>query len=60
MHTIKPIHALTRDERRALAEAAADNGEHLHEACPFAAGTPEQHEFQDDFVRRRQAILAPA
>lgn len=60
MHHIKPIDALTREERRALAEAAADNGEHLHEACPFPAGTAEQIEFQDDYVRRRHTLLTPA
>lgn len=57
MDQIKPLHTLTREERRALAEAAADNGERLHDACPFAAGTAEQHDFQDDYLHRRRALL---
>ena len=56
-HTIKPIHTLTRDERRELAEAAAENCQHLHDACPFEAGTPEQLEFQDDYLHRRRALI---
>jgi len=57
---IKPLHALTRAERRELAQAAADNGQHLHDACPFAAGTPEQAQFQDDFLDHRRRSLSLA
>lgn len=59
-HTIKPIHTLSRDERRALAESAADNGEQIQQACPFPAGSPEYSDFEDDFLRRRHTNLAPA
>lgn len=60
MDQIKPITSLTRAERRELAEAAADNGERLHDACPFPAGSPEYSDFEDDFLRRRHTLLAPA
>lgn len=58
-HTIKPITSLTREERRALAQAAADRGERLHEACPFHVGTHEHLQFQDDYFHRRRTLLTP-
>ena len=56
---IKPLHTLTREERRALAQAAADRGDQIQQACPFAAGSPEYDDFEDDFLRRRHTLLTP-
>ncbi len=57
MHTIKPITSLTREERRALAQAAADRGDQIQQACPFASGSREFDDFFLDYLKRRQANL---
>lgn len=57
MESIKPITALNREERRALAQAAADNGEQVHEACPFPADSPEHVDFLDDYLHRRRTLI---
>lgn len=57
MDQIKPITALTREERRALAQAAADRGDQIQQACPFPGGTQEHSDFLDDYLHRRRALI---
>jgi hypothetical protein len=57
MDPIKRITSLTREERRALAHAAADNGDQIQQACPFPGGSPEHSDFLDDYLHRRQTLL---
>ncbi|WP_395055214.1 hypothetical protein [Polaromonas sp.] len=57
IHSIKPINTLSRDERRALAEAAADNGEQLHDACPAGLSADQRNEFHSAYVERRHALV---
>lgn len=56
MHHIKPLTSLTREQRREQAQAAAINGEPLHEANPYPPGTQEHQDFQDDYVAYRLAL----
>lgn len=59
MHAIKPLHALTRAEVRALAVAAADRGEPVATANPFEPGTHSFDWFQAEY-RHRHDELSPA
>lgn len=56
---ITPMPSLTTAQLRALGSAAADRGDQIQQACPFAAGSPEYTDFEDDFLRRRHTLLTP-
>lgn len=54
---IKPIASLTPAELRELAQAAANNNEPVHEACPAGLSLNQRHEFQTAYVERRHELL---
>lgn len=58
MNTVKPLNHLSRDEIRDLARAAAERGDPLHEACPYAAGSAHYLNFQNDYIEHRFLLEA--
>jgi len=53
--SIQHLTSMSREQRREQAQAAAVNGEPLHEANPHPTGTPEHQDFQDDYFASRFA-----
>ena len=49
MNTIKPLHTLTRQEVRELAQAAVERGEALQAANVFDPGTSNHFHFIEHF-----------
>ena len=59
-HHIKPLAALSSEEIRALAIAAADRGDDLGEANVFEPGTPSHTRFRVEYLKRDYALAATA
>jgi hypothetical protein len=56
MHTIKPIEQVGHDEIVELARAAADRGESLRDANPFAPGTSQHLSFTHWYWARHREL----
>jgi hypothetical protein len=57
MHNVIALFKLTREDRRALAQAAAERGDPVHEACPHPPGTPEHDQFYSDYIDHRFTLI---
>jgi hypothetical protein len=57
MHVIKSIDQLGHEEIVELARAAADNGQPLHEANPFAPGTSQHCTFNHWYWARHRELV---
>lgn len=60
MHQIKPITAMTREECRDMANAAAERDEPLHQANPFEPGTTQHTNFSSDYWARHRELVETA
>lgn len=57
---IKPLHTLSRQEVREMAQAAAERGDPLDHANVFAPGTANHDHFNTDYRQHANALAGVA